>query len=125
MNPQMNKVFSKLAKEEKTELKSEKVELANIKELEALVKKSRSVESEMVDNYIDAKKLSQSGIQAAKKHLNNLKEIYSEAQKLKAQAQDLGLDISKVKEWRQANDFLNSNPTKATEILIKKMQSLT
>ena len=108
-----------------TKLASERVELANIKELEALVKKSKSVQSEMVNKYLDAKKLSQSGIQAAKKHLNNLKEINSEAQKLKAQAQDLGLDISKVKEWRKANDFLTSMPTKATETLIKKMQSLT
>ena len=35
MNPQMNKVFSKLAKKEKTELASEKVELANIGKYES------------------------------------------------------------------------------------------
>ena len=124
MNPQLNKIFSKLAKEEKTELASEKVELANIKELEASVKKGRSAESSMVNDYLDAKKFAQSGIQAAKQHLSNLKEIANEASKIESQAKALGLEVSKVKEWRKAKDFLNGNPEGATKAMIKKMESL-
>ena len=54
MNPQMNKVFSKLAKAEKTELASEKVELGiddyqrYLKESFALRKKIEAAVSEFV-----------------------------------------------------------------------------
>ena len=52
MNPQLNKIFSKLAKEEKTELASEKVELGIMQDLSKAVKK-HIAERKSVDNALD------------------------------------------------------------------------
>ena len=48
MNPQLNKVFSKLAKEDKkTELASEKVELANVKDVEKAITAYKEAEQQL------------------------------------------------------------------------------
>ena len=42
MNPQLNKIFSKLAKEEKTELKSEKVELGLVQDIQKVITNAKA-----------------------------------------------------------------------------------
>jgi len=42
MNPQLNKVFSKLAKEEKTELASEKVELGLVQDIQKVITNAKA-----------------------------------------------------------------------------------
>lgn len=42
MNPQLNKIFSKLAKEEKTELASEKVELGLVQDIQKVITNAKA-----------------------------------------------------------------------------------
>ena len=116
-----NRVVKHLNKEE---LSTQKIELANINELSSLVQKSRSDEGEMVDNFLDAKQKSKIGIKAAENHLKNLKRINDLANEIESASKDLGINVTKIKEWRSAKDFLNSNPRSATEKMIIKMKSL-
>ena len=51
MNPQMNKVFSKLAKEEKKELKSEKINLISQADLKKVLKILKDIDQK-TDKYI-------------------------------------------------------------------------
>ena len=109
MNPQLNKVFSKLAKEEKTELASEKVELGLMDDINKLKKSIESeykthnnklnsfgANSRKLLNQIDSQKkegitLEKEADQIRKKvgKLNN------DYQKIKKQANSLGLDLPK------------------------------
>ena len=109
MNPQLNKIFSKLAKAEKTELKSEKVELGIIDDINKLKKSIESeykthnnklnsfgANSRKLLNQIDSQKkegitLEKEADQIRKKvgKLNN------DYQKIKKQANSLGLDLPK------------------------------
>tara|TARA_R110000737_G_scaffold337563_1_gene357893 strand:+ start:323 stop:682 length:360 start_codon:yes stop_codon:yes gene_type:complete len=105
-------------------LSTEKVELAKINELESLVKEARSVEADMVDFFREAKSISKRGVQAAEKHLQNIKQISNLSTDIKNASKELGIDVSKVQEYKKAFNFLNSNPKSATEVMIRKMQSL-
>lgn len=100
------------------------VELAAIDELVSLVNKSREVSSEMVNNYLEAKKFAQISINSAKLHLNNLDSVSKLVNNIKSQGDALGVDVTKIKEWRTGQDFLNGNPKNATEVMIKKLESL-
>ena len=101
-----------------------KVEFANIKELKSLVNQARGVESDMTDAYLKARQSSKVGVAAAEKHLQNLKEISRLAEDVKSAANELGVDFSKIEEWKLADDFLNGNPTRPTEIMIERMKNL-
>ncbi|QDP48361.1 MAG: putative peptidase [Prokaryotic dsDNA virus sp.] len=124
---------SKMSKEEIAEAKieelkqlfsTEKVELANINQLAAMVNQARSEEGDMVNSYLEAKQNSKKGVKSGEKHLKNLKEINNVAMDIKNISKDLGVDVTKIKEWKKAMDFLNGNPQKATEIMINKMKGL-
>ena len=108
----------------KTELKAEKIELSNIKELESLIKKARNVEGEMVDKYLDAKKFAKDSIKSAKLHLKNLDEISSILNNVKNQAKDLGIPLKDIKPYVKGLDFTNSNPSNATKKLIQSLESI-
>ena len=106
MNPQLNKIFSKLAKEEKTELASEKVELAIIDDLkkyaEVATRANKNIDSEAKS----VKKL-QSEIRSVLAKVNAskeaLKDISSDAKndisKFEKMAKDLGIKPEQSKEY--------------------------
>ena len=113
MNPQLNKVFSKLAKEDKkTELKSEKVELALADNYEKAVKKYSQEYSnfaKQVDNaYVSIREI-EKAIREAKSNTGQLAKIAQTLRKLddnvvtesdkvikkiKSAEKDLGIQIS-------------------------------
>ena len=110
MNPQMNKVFSKLAKEDKiTKLASEKVELAIIDDLkkyaEVATRANKSIDSEAKS----VKKL-QNEIRSVLAKVNAskeaLKDISSDAKndisKFEKMAKDLGIKPEQSKEYNAA-----------------------
>jgi hypothetical protein len=105
-------------------LASQKVELTAINDLTTLVNKSRSVEGEMVENYLDAKKFAQISINAAKNHLKNLESVYVLVNNIRTQGDALGVDVTKIQEWKRGADFLNGNPKGSTEVMIKKLEGL-
>jgi hypothetical protein len=119
-------IFSKIAKigEEVRSAEPMKVELAKIDDLISLVNKSRQDSSAMVDSYVKARAASKTGVAAAEKHLQNLKEVSALMQKIKSDSQELGIDVSQIKEYRLADDFLNGNPENATKIMIQRMKEL-
>ncbi len=112
MNPQLNKVFSKLAKEDKTELASEKVELALADNYEKAVKKYSQEYSnfaKQVDNaYVSIREI-EKAIREAKSNTGQLAKIAQTLRKLddnvvtesdkvikkiKSAEKDLGIQIS-------------------------------
>ena len=105
-------------------LASQKVELTAINDLTTLVNKSRSVEGEMVENYLDAKKFAQISINAAKNHLKNLESVYVLVNNIRTQGDALGVDVTKIQEWKRGADFLNGNTKGSTEVMIKKLEGL-
>ena len=119
-------IFSKIAKigEEIRSAEPMKVELAKIDDLISLVNKSRQDSSAMVDSYVKARAASKTGVSAAEKHLQNLKDVSALMQKIKSDSQELGIDVSQIKEYRLADDFLNGNPENATKIMIQRMKEL-
>jgi hypothetical protein len=119
----LKSVFNRIA-EEKTNLSTHEVELGAIDDLLVLVNKSRDVSSEMVDNYLQAKKFAEISINAAKNHLKNLESVYVLVNNIKSQGDALGVDVTKIKEWRTGADFLNGNPKAATEVMIKKLENI-
>ena len=113
MNPQLNKVFSKLAKEEKTELASEKVELGMVDDLakqknnaDAFIKAVNSGIKELVtlENQIaKAEEVLKKAEESANKRYDKLE---SESQKA---SKDLGVnpkDIKGYAAWDKSYDEL-------------------
>jgi len=128
MKPTQEQILSalnKLIRENKTELKAERVELSNIKELESLIKKGRNAEGEMLDEYLNAKKSAQNGIKSAKIHLKNINQISPILNDIKNQAKDLGISLKDIKPYRKGLDFINGNPEGATKKLIQRLESIT
>tara|TARA_R100001440_G_scaffold69957_1_gene92082 strand:+ start:813 stop:1184 length:372 start_codon:yes stop_codon:yes gene_type:complete len=119
----IERIFKHL-NEEKVELKSERIELSNVKELAALIKSSRPDMSQMVDSYVDARENCRKGIRAAQEHLKNVQKVNNVLNDIKNIAQDLGVNVGKIKEYRQGFDFIQANPEAATKNMIKKMQGL-
>lgn len=105
-------------------LSTEKVELGKMDELEALLKKAKSDESDMVDAFMEARTSSKRGVQAAEKHLRNRKEIYNLSEDVRAAAAELGVSVSSIKSWNDAYSFLNQNPESATNKMIERMKGL-
>tara|TARA_R100000995_G_scaffold10121_1_gene4217 strand:- start:137 stop:508 length:372 start_codon:yes stop_codon:yes gene_type:complete len=116
-------VYNKL-NSNKTELATHKVELSNIKELEALISGGKDDSSDMVDRFLDAKQNCKKGIKAAENHLKNLKKINNVLNDIKQIADDLGVNVGTIKEYKKGFDFINGNPEGATKNMIKKMQSI-
>lgn len=114
-----NKLFS-----EKTELAKHEVELALLDDLKVLVSKGKEVNGNMVDGQIEVRNIATRTIQLAKEHLKNLDAVSKLTNQMKSQADALGIDITKVKEYRDAFDFLTVNPKAATENIIKKLEGL-
>jgi hypothetical protein len=122
---------SKMSKEEiakakieelKQLLSTEKVELANIAALGALVKQASDNGNDITDSFLEAKQSSKIGVKLGEKHFAYYKEVYNMLEDMKSNAKQLGLDITKVKEWRRGSDFLTGR--KATEIMVNKMKGL-
>ena len=78
----------------------------------------------MVEGQLEVKNIAQRTLQFAKEHLKNLDNVSKLSNQMKTQADGLGIDITKVAEYRSAFDFLNSNPKAATEVIIKKLENL-
>ena len=114
MNPQLNKVFSKLAKEDKkTELASEKVELGIMQDLSKAVKK-HIAERKSVDNALDKwfndlfKVRDRFGkIEGTYKSFtsstNDMKKFVKEVEKM---AKDLGINPTAVDEYNEAKSLI-------------------
>ena len=105
-------------------LSTQKVELGKMDDLDALVKQARGIEGDMVDALMEAKSSSKKGVKAGEKHLQNLKEIANLVADLRTHGNALGVDVTKIKEWRRANDFLNGNPRNPTNKMIERMKGL-
>ncbi len=117
INDIAKKVIIKLAKHE--------VELGAIDDLTILVNKSRDVGGEMVENYLEAKKFASISLVSAKKHLKNLDEVYILVNNIRTQGDALGIDVTKIQEWRRGADFLVGNTKASTEVMIKRLENLT
>jgi len=113
MEPVVNKILSRLGKAEKTELKSEKVELALIDDVENQNKKTREINTNLFNSgekFLDAKNSLDMWIKESK---NIYEKGVSVEEKIAKAAKDLGLNISDVKEAKQ----LNSNLSQLEKIL--------
>ena len=101
MNPQLNKVFSKLAKEDKkTELKSEKVELGLRQDAEKLntiyYSKTDTANSNLKALSSEAR-AAMTNIDQALKAANEMKGLVS---KLEKAAKELGIDVNNMEELK-------------------------
>ena len=108
MNPQLNKIFSKLAKEDKkTELASEKVELNIAKDIASLSKEGQKKRTasmkaqdkilSKIDEYNDAL----SKVDDLKKEIPSyIKQAKSKVDQAEKLAKDLGVDVNNIKGYR-------------------------
>ena len=113
MNPQLNKVFSKLAKAEKRELASEKVELGLIDEFKALKNASKNFQNQSDDNIKEASVINRNALQLiSKQEILDKKSsdfekradsLYKEYEKA---AKDLGLNPKNSEAFKIYNDVL-------------------
>ena len=88
MNPQLNKVFSKLAKaENKTELSKHYVELANIKDIESSLKEQTDIKGQMQEAL--------KSLDKAKKAIEKIEGVVDEAN---------GKQSSAINAMRKASD---------------------
>lgn len=124
MNNILNKIAQMERNAEEIKLESHKVELGALDDLTTLVSKGRQVESTMVDEYAKAIQAAKKGLPAAKEHLSNLDKISNMLNDLRTQADALGLDITKEKQWKDAYNFTQSNPKAATKNIIDKLTGL-
>ena len=116
MNPQMNKVFSKLAKAEKTELKSEKVELASVgdlkKALNAVEKGGMDKYRKSFDSFLESRKNLENAVNDLKQRNEVLEKKVNDFSKA---AKDLGLSPNSVKEYDRATFIIDN-----TKSIVKK-----
>ena len=101
MNPQLNKIFSKLAKEDKkTELKSEKVELASTKDLDRKLKQLFAQQKKLdkinpaIEKLIEDQKSAKNMLDV---FVRESETILNEFDK---QAKDLGLSADGVSQYK-------------------------
>ena len=107
----LNKIFADWAKEDKTELASQKVELGAIQDLRADLDNAKDTIDFVTDmnSFLDkAKQIAKNGKVTAESYIDRIKEREN---KVRKQIKDLGLDESSVKEFKEVNkieSFLNS-----------------
>jgi len=108
MNPQLNKIFSKLAKEDKkTELKSEKVELALVDEYNSRIDQANNFRKQASVTYAKT----EGSMKSASIQMDL---AVKEAEKIEKMAKDLGVNSpinlgkvkSKAKEFSKVVSFL-------------------
>ena len=90
MNPQMNKVFSKLAKEDKkTELASEKVELALLDDVKKTYKAVTNLRKKAEEDLAKSKRSAIMGD-------SMIKEFKADANKVEKLAKELGIPVKDI-----------------------------
>ena len=121
MNPQLNKVFSKIAKaENKTELSKHYVELAGIKDLEDVIKQYTDIKKQnqdalkalnkaktaiqKVEGVVDEANGKQSSAINAMRKVGNLESVIG---KFEDAARDLGLDAKKIPAFTKATKLFD------------------
>lgn len=113
-----NKVFNKLFSEEKVELASQKLELANIQDLGRIISDGKSILARGTE-FINKK----NALQKEAKILNtDSKSLLTGGEKLindfVKSARDLGIDVKSVKEVQMAIDALG-----AVDTVVKQSQA--
>ena len=100
MNPQLNKIFSKLAKEEKTELKSEKVELGlrqDAEKLNTIYYSKTDTANSNIKALSSEARAAMTNIDQALKAVSEMKSLVS---KLEKAAKELGIDVNNMQELK-------------------------
>ena len=128
MNPQLNKVFSKLAKEEnKIELASEKVELSLVGDLakaESNYRKSINSLDKQIETFYNAifkakdlgKKINDS---AYLSEIKNAEKILKETEAL---AKNFGISANSIDEYNNLKSSINTSSDMKDEIKVAKNQ---
>ena len=95
MNPQLNKIFSKLAKEEKTELSSQKIELGLVDDFEKRGNQYNKESLGIIDDFLKSYNSSKASLIALKAVKKDILMTLKFADKINKSAKDLGLSIPK------------------------------
>ncbi len=114
MNPQLNKVFSKLAKEEKTELKSEKVELGLVQDIQKVITNAKAKIKDVASaqkKYNAALKEVEEAESKALDVREEGKDIFDRGMAIREDAldaaKDLGLDAKGIKGFGELDKILD------------------
>jgi hypothetical protein len=115
MNPISKKIINKLSQEDKTELKSEKVELSLVSDFKTeyalAVKNSLS----LTDEFSNIENKKQKLISKIKKNINQFKNLSKPYNKISASAKEIGVDINDIldnrpnldRDIKSMNEFIN------------------
>ena len=135
MNPISKKIINKLSKEDKTELKSEKVELAAIDEARQIISNLGNAQrilndvetasKEVVKEYVNLKvriekvKDSAKAVIGTEKNIRTIGNLVSKGdnvlRKISAQAKELGVSAESIKEYDELFDFTIKLSTRINE----------
>jgi hypothetical protein len=89
-------VFNKLTKEDKVELKSEKIELSLVSDFISEYNQAIKKTNELVNDWDKVQKLKSAFKKDAEKNKNQLKSLVKPLEKIKQQAKELGLDEKEI-----------------------------
>ena len=121
MNPISKKIINKISQEDKTELKSEKVELASVQEIGKLANEYYSntdTVNSIIKGLLSEARRADSKLDQAIKSANKMESIVTEVQK---QAQELGINPNNIKELQSAKLAIQeAREYKQVQSIIKK-----
>jgi hypothetical protein len=99
----LNDIFKKI--EDKTELSSHQVELANINDLKKLTAQAKKSLDAYNKSNDEAKKIARITLQKADEFQNDRVKMYDVMQVIEKQAKELGLDITSTPDFKLAVDL--------------------
>jgi len=120
----LNKIFADWAKEDKTELKSEKVQLGLIDD----IKKDLSNAEKDIKSFIKDReqiiKFTDKAIKNGNAYVTAALKLNDNLQNFEKAAKDLGLNANDQTEFKNAKSFLNKYDVGATKSIISEYKSL-
>ena len=124
MEPQINTILSRLGKAEKTELKSEKVELGLIDD----IKKDLSNAEKDIKSFINDReqiiKSTSKAIKNGNAYVSSALKLNDNLKNFEKAAKDLGLNANEQTEFKNAKSFLNRYDIGATKSIIAEYKTL-
>jgi len=120
----LNKIFADWAKEDKTELKSEKVQLGLIDDIKKDLNNAEKDIKSFIKDREQIIKFTDKAIKNGNAYVTSALKLNDNLQNFEKAAKDLGLNANDQTEFKNAKSFLNKYDVGATKSIISEYKSL-